>query len=162
MTGPSRVLRAPLDVGKPVKWYHMRPWPVPPGAGLAWDAAGPHRQPWVAPSAEVERLSSGRLAAGVERDLLHARFRLLEQLFAARLERLAALVHGDGLLERHLAALELAHDRLELRDRRLEGHRLHVGIRLFGHLSHPAIERKGQFMSARAARIGRVSGDTPR
>src|SRR5262245_13374451 len=43
-------------------------------------------------SADVERLGAGRLARAVERDLLDPGFGLPQQLLAAALERLAALV----------------------------------------------------------------------
>src|SRR5262252_5843005 len=39
---------------------------------------------------DVERLSSGRLAGSIERDLLHARLGLPQQFLAAALEHLAA------------------------------------------------------------------------
>src|SRR5437588_656048 len=48
----------------------------------------------------VERLGAGRLARRIERDLLHPCFGLAQQLLAAALERLAALVDGDRFLER--------------------------------------------------------------
>src|SRR5205085_1958479 len=53
------------------------------------------------PSAGLERLGAGRLAGGVERDLLHARLGLAQQFLAAALERLAALVDRHRFLERH-------------------------------------------------------------
>src|SRR5262245_43445272 len=56
-------------------------------------------------SGNVERLGAGRLAAGIEPDLLHPSLGLAEQLLAAALERLAALVDCDRLLERHLPLL---------------------------------------------------------
>src|SRR5215207_9820641 len=60
----------------------------------------------------VERGRPGRLARGAERDLLDAGFGALEERFAVALQRLAALVDPDRLLERDLAALEAAHDLL--------------------------------------------------
>src|SRR5262249_23324179 len=81
----------------------------------------------------VERFGAGRLARGIEGDLLDARLGLAQQLLAAALERFAALVDGNRFLERDVAALELLHDRLELGQRLLERQRLHVGIGLFRH-----------------------------
>src|SRR5262249_45044019 len=52
-------------------------------------------------SLHIERLGPLRPAGGVEGDLLDARLGLLQQLLAAALERLAALVDRDRLLERH-------------------------------------------------------------
>src|SRR5215470_16371902 len=72
-------------------------------------------------SGNVERFGAGRLAGGIEPDLLHPSLGLAQQLLATALERLAALVDGNRLLERHLALLEPLDDRLELLDRLLEG-----------------------------------------
>src|SRR5208282_3083548 len=44
---------------------------------------------------DVQRLGAGRIARGIERDFLHPRFRLPQQILAAALERFAALVDGD-------------------------------------------------------------------
>src|SRR5262245_423597 len=84
-------------------------------------------------SGNVERLGAGRLASSIEPDLLHPSLGLAQQLLAAALERLAALVDGDRLLERHLALLEPFDDRFELLDRLLEGQALDVGM---GGVSH--------------------------
>src|SRR5712691_2642154 len=81
----------------------------------------------------VQRLGPGRLAAGIERDFFDPRLGLAQQLLAAALERLAALVDGDGLLERHLALFEPLDDRFELLDRLLEGQALDVGMGGVGH-----------------------------
>src|SRR5262245_41884575 len=86
---------------------------------------------------DVERFGSGRLAGGIERDLLHPRLGLPQQLLAAALERLAPLVDGDRLLERHLALLEPLDDRFELLDRPLEGEALDVGMGVVGHDGSP-------------------------
>src|SRR3954454_22067599 len=86
-----------------------------------------------AASGDIERLGAGRLARGVDGDLLDARLGLAQQLLAAALERLAALVDRHGLLERHGALLEFLDDGLELCQRLLERQTLDVGIRLVGH-----------------------------
>src|SRR5882757_11348451 len=83
-------------------------------------------------SFHVEGLGAGRLARSVERDLLDPRLGLAQQLVAAALERLAALVDRHRFLERHLALFEALHDRFELLDRLLERKLLDVGV--FGHL----------------------------
>src|SRR5580700_5676340 len=70
---------------------------------------------------DVKRLGAGRLAGGVERDLLHPRLGLPQQLLAAALEELAAFIDGDRFLQRNLAFLQPLDDRLELIDRPLEG-----------------------------------------
>src|SRR5262245_7931182 len=88
---------------------------------------------WAVPLLDVERLGSGRLASGVERDLLDPRLGLPQQLLAAALECLAALIDGDRFLERHLALLEPLDDRLELLDRPLERQALDVGMIGLGH-----------------------------
>src|SRR5215471_4287821 len=84
-------------------------------------------------SVNVERLGAGRLAGGIEPDLFHPSLGLLEQLLAAALERLAALIDRDRLLERHLALLEPFDDRFELLDRLLEGELLDVRCGGFSH-----------------------------
>src|SRR5262245_59222067 len=96
--------------------------PRPAGAGRAGAGSG-----------DVERLGTGRLAGGIEPDLLHSSLGLAQQLLAAALERLAALVDGDRLLERHLALLEPLDDRFELLDRPFEGQALDVGMCGVGH-----------------------------
>src|SRR5262249_29599393 len=67
-------------------------------------------------SVHIERFSPGRLAGSVERDLLHPRFGLTQQLLAAAFERLAALVDGNRFLERDLALFEPLDDGLKLLD----------------------------------------------
>ena len=62
----------------------------------------------------VERLGARRLAVAAEPDALDPAFRLLEQLLAVVLQRLAALVDRDRLLEVDLALFESLDDRLEL------------------------------------------------
>src|SRR5262245_66495835 len=96
--------------------------PRPAGAGRAGAGSG-----------DVERLGAGRLAGGIEPDLLDPSLGLAQQLLAAALERLAALVDGDRFLERHLALLEPLDDRFELFDRPLEGQALDVGMGGVGH-----------------------------
>src|SRR5579871_3400298 len=73
------------------------------------------------PSLHVERLGAGRLAAGIERDPFDPRLGLPQQVLAAALERLTALVDHDRFFERHLALFKPLHDRFELLDRALEG-----------------------------------------
>src|SRR5579883_584621 len=84
-------------------------------------------------SLHIERLGASRLAGGVEGDLLHPRLGLAQQLLAAALERLAALVDRDRFLERHLAFLEPLDDRFELLDRLLEGEPADVCVVGFAH-----------------------------
>src|SRR6185437_8154562 len=85
------------------------------------------------PSVDVERFGAGWLAGRVERDLLHACLGLTQQFLTAPLERLAALVDRNRLLERDLAFLEPLDDRLQFLDRPLEGQFLDVGVVVFGH-----------------------------
>src|SRR5215471_3340789 len=82
---------------------------------------------------DVERFCTGRLAGGIERDLLDPRLGLAQQLLATTLERLATLIDGDRLLERYLALLEPLDDRFEFLDRPLEGEALDVGMGVVGH-----------------------------
>src|SRR3989440_9754712 len=82
----------------------------------------------------VQRLCADRLAGGIERDFFHPRFRKPQQFLAAALQRLAAFVDRDRFLERHIAALELLHDLLKLRERLLEAESFDVGICSVGHL----------------------------
>src|SRR5580704_6466439 len=82
---------------------------------------------------DVKRLGAGRLAGGIERDPLYPRLGLAQQLLAAALEQLAALIDGDRFLERHLAFLEPLDDRFKLLDGALEGQLRDVGIGLIGH-----------------------------
>src|SRR5215467_10471546 len=93
----------------------------------------PTRVAWRSALFDVERLGSGRLAGGIERDLLHARLGLPQQLLAAALERLAALIDRDRLLERHLALLEPLDDGFELLDGPFEGQAVDVGMHFVGH-----------------------------
>src|SRR5581483_8800282 len=58
---------------------------------------------------------------------------LAQQFLAAALQRLAPLVDGHRLLERHLAFLEPLDDRFKFLDRALEGQLLDVGYRGVGH-----------------------------
>src|SRR5258708_20473056 len=88
-------------------------------------------------SRHIQRLGAFRLAAGVEGDLLDPRLGLAQYLLAAALERFAALVDRDRLLERHLALLEPLDDRFELLDRFLEGELLDVGVVGVGHAGVP-------------------------
>ena len=59
-------------------------------------------------------------------------------------ELLAALVEPDRLVERHLAALEPAHDVLERLERLLEGHRSDIGAILVHALRCGGDARGGQ------------------
>ena len=72
-------------------------------------------------SGDIERPGAGRLAGGIERDLLDPRLGLPQQFLAAALERLAALIDRDRFFERNLALLEPLDDRFKLLDRLLEG-----------------------------------------
>src|SRR5947208_2478215 len=73
-----------------------------------------------AASADVERFGAGRLAGGIERDLLDPRLGRPQKLLAAALEGLAALVDRDRFLERHPALFEPLDDRFKLLDRAFE------------------------------------------
>ena len=66
----------------------------------------------------VERLGALRRAVGAERQLLDLGLGLLQEPIAVLLQRLAALVDEDALLELDVAALEPADDRLELLEAR--------------------------------------------
>src|SRR6185312_2265417 len=77
---------------------------------------------------------------GRERDLLDAHFGVLEQFVAALLQRFAAFVESDRLVQRHRALFELIDDPFELRERRLERHRCDVRPG-FGHVG--SFSRKG-------------------
>src|SRR5215472_7324537 len=85
----------------------------------------------------IERLGALRLAGCIEGDLLDARLGLAQQLLAAALEDLAALVDRDRFLERDLALLEPPDDRLQLLDRLLEGKLADVCVVGFGHAADP-------------------------
>src|SRR5262249_21667498 len=86
-----------------------------------------------AASLDVERLGAGRLAAGIERDLLDARLGQAQELFAAALERLAALVDCDRLFKRHFAFFEPSHDLFEFFDRLLEAQFCDIDVPVLGH-----------------------------
>src|SRR5436190_23575534 len=58
----------------------------------------------------VERLGAGRLARGIERDLLDPGLGEPQQFLAAALERFPALVDGNRFLQRHLALLQALDD----------------------------------------------------
>src|SRR5258708_38744805 len=88
-------------------------------------------------SLHVERFGSGRLAIGIGGDLVDPRLRLPQQFLASRLQRVAALVDGDGFLQRHLAFLEPLHDRFKLLDRALEAQLPDVHLGVFGHVAFP-------------------------
>src|SRR5262249_46134816 len=81
----------------------------------------------------VEGLRPGRVAGSVEGDLFDPRLRLTQELLAAALEHLAALVDRDRFLERNIAAFELLYDRFELGQRLFEGQLVRVGIHGVGH-----------------------------
>src|SRR5258705_11555924 len=80
----------------------------------------------------VERLGALGLAGGVQRDLFDAGLRLAQQLLAAALERLAALVDRDRFLQRHLAFFEALDDGFEFLDRPFEAQGVDIGV-LVGH-----------------------------
>src|SRR2546430_1138659 len=84
-------------------------------------------------SPHIQGFGAGRLAAGIERDLLDPRLGRAQQFLAAALERLAALVDRDRLLERHLAVLQPLDDGFELLDRALERQPRDVGVGFVGH-----------------------------
>ncbi len=50
------------------------------------------------------------------------------------LQRLAALINPDRLVERHIATLEILNDLLQRLERLLEAHALDVAVGFFGHL----------------------------
>src|SRR5438270_10416535 len=79
-------------------------------------------------SVDVERLGSGRLAAGIERDLLDAGLGLAQQLLAAALEAFAALIDGNRLLKRNFSFLKSLHDGFKLLDGAFEGQALDVVV----------------------------------
>ena len=76
--------------------------------------------------------SSGSTPTGLpsreRRDLFHLVLGRLQQPRAMRLQRLAALVDADRLVERHLAALQIFDDLLQRLQRLLEAQRLDVVI----------------------------------
>jgi len=82
---------------------------------------------------ERRAFRSGRLAGGVEPNFLHPRLGQAQQLLAATLERLAALVDRDRLLERHLALFQPFDDGFELLDRPFEGQARDIGMDIVGH-----------------------------
>ena len=61
----------------------------------------------------MERLGAGRSTLGVQADRLDPRFRRVEPLGAAAAQRIAAFVQRDRLVERGIAGLQPADDRLE-------------------------------------------------
>src|ERR1700730_2201165 len=85
-------------------------------------------------SLNVERLGTGHLAAGVGSDFVDPRFGLPQQFLAPPFQGLAALVNGDGFLQRHLAVLKPLDDRFEFLDRALKAQLLDVHLGVFGHL----------------------------
>src|SRR5262249_40949224 len=84
-------------------------------------------------SVDVERLGSGRLAGGVDRDLLDAGLGLAQELLAAALEAFAALIDCNRLLKRNFAFLKPLHDGFKLLDGAFEGQALDVVVIAFGH-----------------------------
>src|SRR5581483_12191412 len=97
----------------------------------AADAAGE----WLrTPLLHIQRRRAGGLATGIGGDLVDTRLGLAQQLLAAPLQRLAALVDRDGFLERHLAVLEPLYDRFEFLDRALEGEPADIDLSVFGHI----------------------------
>src|SRR5690606_36934801 len=93
-------------------------------------------------SLAVERLRAGGLAVSRQAYFLHLVLGRLEQPVAMRLERLAALVDTDRLVERHVAALQILDDAFQRRQRLLEAHRRDVLVgRVSGHF-YPSIRRR--------------------
>src|SRR3954464_4829753 len=86
----------------------------------------------------IQRLGADRLAGGIERDLLDARFRLAQQFLTAALKRLPALVDCYRFFQWHFALFQALDDRFELLDCTFEGQFLHVGV--LGHYGLPALD----------------------
>src|SRR5437016_13394351 len=98
-------------------------------------------------SVDVERLGSGRLSAGVERDLLDTGLGLAQQLLAAALEAFAALIDGNRLLKRNFPFLKSLHDGFKLLDGAFEGQALDVVVVAFGHACFRLSAIRGQYFS---------------
>src|SRR6476619_7034659 len=98
-------------------------------------------------SVDVERLGTGRLAAGVERDLLDAGLGLAQQLLAAALQAFAALIDRNRLLKRNFAFLETLHDGFKLLDSAFEGQTLDVVVVAFSHACFRLSAIRGQYCS---------------
>ena len=79
---------------------------------------------------DVEWFGADRITGSVERDFLHPRFGLPQQILATALECLAALVDGHRFLERHLAVFEPPDDRFKFLDRPFERELSDVGVAL--------------------------------
>src|SRR4051812_44176630 len=93
------------------------------------------------PLAGVERLGAGRPAVARQPDLLDAVLRRLQQAVAMRLQRLAAFIDADRLVERHLAALKIVDNGLQGLERLFEAHGRDVVVRRLGHPAYPSISR---------------------
>src|SRR5690606_7574931 len=84
----------------------------------------------------VERLCTHRFAFTRQSNFLDLVFRRLQELLAMDLQRLAALVDSDRLIERHITALQIIDDALQRSKCLLEAHRGNVVVgRNLGHLS---------------------------
>src|SRR5262245_18432729 len=114
-------------------------------------------------SIDVERLGSGRFAAGVERDLLDAGLGLAQQLLAAALEAFATLIDGNRLLKRNLAFLKALHYGFKLLDGAFERQALDVvvvgavAVAAFSHACFPLSAIRGQHSSQFDARFNLAS-----
>jgi hypothetical protein len=104
-------------------------------------------------SVDVERLGSGRLTAGVERDLLDAGLGLTQQLLAAALEAFAALIVGNRLFKRNFAFLESLHNGFKLLDGAFEGQALDVVVVAFSHACFRLSAIRGQHSSQFDAKV---------
>src|SRR3546814_15302836 len=83
----------------------------------------------------IEGLAGGS-AVGGEADLLDLRLGFAQLGIAVALQRGAAVVVADGAVQRALALLQLADDRLQLVERLFERHRADIGghgLVLHGH-----------------------------
>src|SRR5690606_11403041 len=107
----------------------------------------------------VEWLDTDGFAVACETDLLDLVFSRLEQAIAMRLERLAALVNPDRLVQRHIATFEIVDNALQRLQRLFEGHELDVVVdrRRLGHglsfhqAAHMRAYRKSQPMKVVSA-----------
>src|SRR5882757_7722217 len=104
-------------------------------------------------SIDVERLGSGGLAAGVERDLLDAGLGLAQQLLAAALEAFAALIDCNRLLKRNFAFLKSLHDGFKLLDGAFEGQALDVVVVAFSHACFRLRAIRGRYSSQFDAKV---------
>src|SRR3546814_15878618 len=92
----------------------------------------------------IEGLAGGS-AVGGEADLLDLRLGFAQLGIAVALQRGAAVVVADGAVQRALALLQLADDRLQLVERQFERHRADIGGN--GVVCHGSVFRLGLFWS---------------